>query len=338
MFTVEEPLAFVPPPTSVRLRARNAKTGAMLWTRDLAVDPPGFLSPATLQPAVSGGRVLVQVAGKLRALDASTGTTVWSAFADPGEWAWSPAVDGGLVAWLTGANGGGEVRFLDLSSGRLLSRSAPLAAPTGAMALHGGVAYVGTNEPNGDRGGSLIAIARSGGQLWKAWSPYGKVSGIIAADDLVYTGVWYFEGDQYNWNTWAVKARSGAQAFFRVDFLRFGWADAVSADRIYSLAGVLDRWSGNQLPQASFGGPLNTERWSGGGVVANGVVFSTQCTAWVVPFPDYPPDCTASRLQAFSASTGAQLPIPDLVPGGPVVAEGRLYVWSGHDVQMYQPG
>ena len=77
---------------------------------------------------------------------------------------------------------------------------------------------------------------------------------------------------------------------------------------------------------------------SGGTAVANGVVFNTSCVAWVRPDPDYPADCSQERLAAFSASTGcAASPCPIWCPGGPIVAAGRLYVWTGREVWMYQP-
>ena len=234
MFTVEAPLAS-PLPTSVRLRARNARTGAIVWTRDLAVDPPNFLLPGTLQPAAAGGKVVMAVLGKLRAFDAASGATAWSLPADAGEASEAVAVDGGLVAWLTAGNGVGEVRFVDLASGRQLSRSAAITAPTGALALRDGVAYVGTDEPQDNtRPGSLIAVARSGKTLWRVLSPYGPVEGIMATGDLIYAGLYYFEGDVYNWNIWALKASSGKQAFFRDDFLRGSWADAVSANLLFT--------------------------------------------------------------------------------------------------------
>ena len=124
------------PPEGSTLRTFDLTTGALLWSRQLAIAPHG--SPSWI-PLWHAGRVIVQGRdGEIAAFDAATGAPQWFTELDESDWRFvnAPTAAGDVVY----AIGQGIVYALDLETGAV-RRSYDAAAGTPALA--GGVFYYG---------------------------------------------------------------------------------------------------------------------------------------------------------------------------------------------------
>lgn len=154
--------------------ARNADTGAEIWTTGLDADPPGFGGGLVATPAVDDARVFVIVNREgspyLQALDRATGAPVWQLVLDTQRMAMSnssPVVfDGMVFAGFSGDAGPGESErggyvIADAATGVVRVKQFVIddasfeqgyagagVWSTPAIDLDAGYAYVGTSNPH----------------------------------------------------------------------------------------------------------------------------------------------------------------------------------------------
>jgi outer membrane protein assembly factor BamB len=176
--------------------ALDAGTGAGLWSRYLGSSTSG-------SPAVANGTVYFNGAG-LTALNATTGTVLWSSFIRFPES--SPAVANGLVY---DGSGDGSLHALNATTGaRLWTFYGPSAVQT-SPAVANGIVYIA------DGNGSVYGLNAGNGD--KLWSYATGISGATASSPAIIGGVLYIRVGDFNSGTSSVYAFSiGADLFLRV--------------------------------------------------------------------------------------------------------------------------
>ena len=298
--------------------------------------------PNGSSPAVVDGVVYV-AGGPLYAIDAHTGTLLWSYVVNGSSV--PPAVADGIVYFgsaddnvyaLNARNGAPHWTF---KTGAFVSSSPTVVA---------GVVYVGSGD------GKLYAVnARTGGELW-SYATGGYVTQPAVADGIVYIG----SADD---NVYALNASNG-QLLWKYRTGNFAGDVAVSGGIVYAPSqdgniyalnanngGLLWRYTTKSLIYSC-------------PAVANGVVYVSSGDRLVYAlnaftgavlwnFITYNPiisspavangvvyvGSTDSNLYALNARTGARLwsyETGNVVPGSPTVTDGVLY-FSSYDANVY---
>jgi outer membrane protein assembly factor BamB len=175
--------------------ARNATTGAVVWDATLDSDN----KYAGSAPVVANGKLFIGTGdGNLDALDASTGTSLWS-FPTGGPVNSSPAVAGGIV--YVGSDSG-SLFAIKAATGKKVW-SASFGGPVkSSPAVVGGVVYVGADD------GSVVALdAATGAPVWSRTFK-GRV---FRTSPAVANGEVYIGGDKgTNGTLFALEGTTGA--------------------------------------------------------------------------------------------------------------------------------
>jgi outer membrane protein assembly factor BamB len=174
-----------------KLNALNAGTGAPVWTASIGPTPqpgePSFGTPTSSSPAVADGMVYVgSFDGKLYALNATTGATVWTASDGGGVQSTATVLDG--VVYVSLARGLGDQRLhaFDGATGASLWTS-EVDASAGPV-LANGVLYVGTDGFSTSSGLLVALNPASGAVLWSrlAAGDSSPVTSVVVANGAVY--------------------------------------------------------------------------------------------------------------------------------------------------------
>jgi outer membrane protein assembly factor BamB len=183
-----------------KVYALNATTGAPVWTASIGPTPqpgePLFGTPTSSSPAVADGMVYVgSFDGKLNALNATTGATVWTASDGGGVQGTATVLDG--IVYVSLARGLGDQRLhaFDGATGASVWTS-EVDASAGPV-LANGVLYVGTDGISTSSGVLVALNPASGAILW---------SRLAAGDSSPVTSVVVANGAVYAVNEFAVSA------------------------------------------------------------------------------------------------------------------------------------
>jgi outer membrane protein assembly factor BamB len=291
--------------------AIRASDGSQLWHITTPDD-----QEAHSAPAVADGIVYINDASDIEAVDASSGTTIWSVRVDAPR---GPTVAGGLVYF--GSFLGG-IYAMDAKTGhkRWSAATGPVAS---SVSVVDGVAYVGADD------GNLHAFDAGTGE--SKWSFH--TGDKVRSTPSVVGGVAYFGSD--DGNIYAVDAASG-QAIWAFDTGH----DAMDAGPAVSGGVVYTGSEGAVLALRASDGHL---LWSNptpinivvSPAVANGVVYIGTYL--------YGPTRAdgAGAMAAYRASDGALLwsmTLKDVVfSSSPAVADGVLYL-GAPDARIYAFG
>lgn len=231
--------------------ALTASTGSIVWSATVG----HAVSPVT----VVNGIVYANGFDQLVALDAATGTQLWTAslrgLSDS-----APTVAGGRVFVVVGA---GFVQAFDATSGSALWVSRPSTSNNFQLstpAASGRLIFVGSSN----RGAVYALDAGTGKIVWKD-----QLDGIMDSSAAVANGVVYIGG--YN-NTYALNSRTGA-VIWTAPQGTIGMGVTFANGIVYSVSDqlyALDAADGSVLASQSF-----SPRFSySSPVVVNGMVFA----------------------------------------------------------------
>jgi outer membrane protein assembly factor BamB len=284
--------------TGATLDAFDATTGTGKWSYQMSSSAYG--APA---PAVANGVVYASTNDALYAVDAASGTKLWSA---PGGTQFtSPVVANGVVFL---SSQFGSLSAFNASTGNALW-STTTGDPFSTPAVADGVVYVGSGDS------TLRAFnAVTGAGMWTAPGP-GRAGSPAVANNVVYVA-----------NTtelYAFDAVSGALLWSH----NIGGGSASGSLAVANGVVYESSTDGNLYAyNATTGAPLWPAAMSsayGGSspVVANGVVYAGSADG---------------KLEAFDASTGASLWSAQTGASGvePVVVNGVIYA-SANDTNLY---
>ena len=283
------------------LSAETVGSMDVLWTH---ASGPVDSSPSVVNELVYAG----SWDGNLYAMNASTGSTVWS-FQTGGYVSSSPAVASGVVYFATYNS---MFYAANARTGALLWSYPMFGSVYSSPAVVNGIVYVA------DGSGFVYALNASTGML--LWSY--RTGGSVTSSPAVVNGVVYVGSDDNN--VYAFNAGNGSILWtFATGFLVQS-SPAVADGIVY-----VGSWDNNLYALNADTGAL---LWKYNGInvgvspaVVNGVVYD---------------DCASGDVCAFNANTGTLLwnfPAGGNVDSSPAVANGVVYVGS-EDGNMYAFG
>lgn len=314
------------------LNPKNVVNLAEKWIYHLG-EPNGS------SPAVVDGVVYV-AGGPLYAIDAYTGTLLWSYVVNGSSV--PPAVADGIVYF---GSADDNVYALNAQNGAPLWTFKTGALVSSSPAVVDGVLYIGSAD------GKLYALnALTGAKLW-SYTTGGYVSSPVITDGVVYIGsdddnvyavhasngalLWKYKTGSYAGDVavttnvvYATSQDGNTYALLVVDGEKLwsypagsGTAPAFAYNAVYVSSGrniyALNARTGAELWSFVTGNPV-----VGSPAVANGVVYATS---------------TDANVYALDAHTGVELwnyTTGDVVPGSPTVVNGVLY-FTSYDDNVY---
>lgn len=171
----------------------NATTGALIARYNMG----GYIGSSS--PAVCNGIIYVGASGTIVALNASTGSSVWS-YVTGGTIDSSPAVDNGVL--YIGSDDNKAYAF-DAADGTLLWSHTTGGSVASSPAVAYGTVFISSND------GNIYALnATSGTELWHYGIPQDSTTSPVVADGIVYASL--YDGNGVG-KTVALNTTTGAE-------------------------------------------------------------------------------------------------------------------------------
>ena len=289
------------------------------------VTPPLFLawskgvgSWVTSSPAVTGGIVYVGTSGSLVALNATTGTTIWTFSPYVDHFYSSPAVSGGLV-YATANDDLRDHYFYALNAttgAQVWNYSMVVSVPCStdfawgsSPAVSGGIVYVGSTN------GNVYAFnANTGALVWNYTTRCQVYSSPAVSGGKVYVGSG--NGDFY-----AFDAATG-HVVWKVNYAPYeDSSPSVVGNLVYISDGALralDASTGKVVWHQSGG-------WLSSPAVSGGMVYVGDSNNYVYAYK------ADTGALVWSYLTGGTYNGPSEVQSSPAVSDGVVYVGTGFD-------